>query len=84
MPDTDFTDALIQDAKRRSEPRFELRAQDRFMPEVLEFWANKVEAAVCNTVSQEADASRRKAKQARALAHTVRAWQIMNRCKVPD
>lgn len=66
------------------EPVFEFRAQDRFMPEVLEFWANKVEAAVANTVSGEADKSRYKVKKARALAHTVRAWQTLNYTKVPD
>lgn len=69
---------------REGEPTFELRAQDRFMPEVLEFWATKVESAVHNRISGEADKSRAKAKQARALAHTVRAWQVLNRAKIPD
>lgn len=66
------------------EPTFEFRAQDKFMPAVLEFWADQVERAVLNTVSTDADKSRCKAKQARALAHTVRAWQTLNFNKIPD
>jgi hypothetical protein len=69
---------------REGEPTFELRAQDRFMPEVLEYWAGLVERAVHNTISGEADKTRQKAKKARALAHTVRAWQVMNYTKTPD
>lgn len=69
---------------RQGEPTFEIRAQDRFMPDVLEFWASRVEAAVANTVNADADRSRDKAKTARALAHTVRAWQTLNFTKVPD
>jgi len=66
------------------EPTFTLRAQDKFMPDILEFWAAKVEGAVCNTISEEARKSKEKAKQARALAHTVRAWQVLNLSKIPD
>jgi hypothetical protein len=66
------------------EPTFWFRAQDRFMPEVLEFWAMKVEAAVFNTISAEADKSKAKAKEARALAHEVRAWQTRHFAKIPD
>lgn len=67
-----------------TEPTFTLRAQDRFMPDILEQWAGKVEAAVYNTISGDADKSREKAKRARALAHQVRAWQVMNHSKIPD
>jgi hypothetical protein len=69
---------------RADEPTFTLRAQDRLMPEVLEHWATQLEMSVRNTVSMEADASRKKVKEARALAHTVRAWQELNRSKWPD
>lgn len=69
---------------RQGEPTFEIRAQDRFMPDVLEFWAAKVEAATANHVSAEADKSKAKAKEARALAHEVRAWQVRNFTKIPD
>ena len=67
-----------------AEPTFELRAQDRFAPAVLEFWADQVERAVQNTVSQEADKSRHKVKLARATAHMMRAWQAVHRSKIPD
>lgn len=69
---------------RQGEPTFEIRAQDRFMPDVLEFWAAKVEASVANTISNAADKSKAKAKEARALAHEVRAWQVRNFTKTPD
>ena len=69
---------------RQGEPTFEIRAQDKFMPEVLEFWANLVERSTANTINAEADKSRDKAKKARALAHTVRAWQTLNYTKIPD
>jgi hypothetical protein len=69
---------------RQDEPTFTLRAQDRFMPEVLEFWASKVEQSVNGSISDTADKSREKAKKARALAHTVRAWQTLNYTKTPD
>lgn len=80
----DFATKIAHIEPLQEEPTFTLRAQDRFMPEVLEFWAMKVEADVRNTASQKADASRLKAKKARALAHTVRAWQTMNFSKTPD
>jgi hypothetical protein len=58
------------------EPVFILRAQDRFAPDVIEAWANKVELARGTTTS--------KIREARALAHEMRAWQEMNTCKIPD
>jgi hypothetical protein len=64
------------------EPKFELRAQDKFMPEVLEFWARLVDAEA--SARPSSDKSREKAKKARALAHNVRAWQILNHSKLPD
>lgn len=66
------------------EPVFQVRAQDKFMPDVLEFWAAKVEAEVANTISSDAEKSKVKAKEARALAHEVRAWQVRNFTKIPD
>lgn len=76
--------AMEKPMVRQGEPTFELRAQDRFMPEILEEWASRVERAVNGTVTAEADKSRDKAKKARALAYTVRAWQVMNFAKIPD
>lgn len=66
------------------EPKFTLRAQDQFAPEIIERWAEVVEMATRNTVSSTADKSRKKVKEARALAHTMRAWQVMNWSKIPD
>lgn len=66
------------------EPVFVLRAKDRFAPQLVEEWASKVETATHNTISDEADRSRLKIKEARALAHTMRAWQAMNTSKTPD
>lgn len=66
------------------EPTFELRAQDRFAPEILERWADLVERSVFNSIGENSDASKKKALNARALAHTMRAWQTLNHCKTPD
>lgn len=66
------------------EPTFTLRAQDRFAPEILEAWADKVERAVSGSIGERPDLSKGKVKRARALAHTMRAWQTLNHCKVPD
>ena len=66
------------------EPTFTLRAQDRFAPEILEAWADRVERAVSNTIGERSDLSRDKVKKARALAYTMRAWQTLNRSKIPD
>lgn len=69
---------------RDDEPIFVLRAKDIFAPVIVEEWANCVSEAVQGVATSEADASRRKVKYARALAHQMRAWQEMNSCKVPD
>jgi hypothetical protein len=66
------------------EPVFVLRGKDRFAPDIVEAWANKVELATVNMISEAADKSRGKIKEARALAHTMRAWQAMNTSKTPD
>jgi hypothetical protein len=59
------------------EPVFILRAQDRFAPDVVEVWAAKVEA-----VGKVGNGD--KIKEARALAHQMRAWQALHVSKVPD
>ena len=69
------------------EPVFTLRAQDKFAPAVVEWWADCVEAHLHNSLSDAGgpvDRGRRKIVEARALAHTMRAWQVLNNCKVPD
>jgi len=69
---------------REDEPLFVLRANDKFAPELVEAWANKVEMAVTGHVTVAADKSREKIKYARALAHQMRAWQTLNTSKIPD
>lgn len=76
--------ADVIDATEPAEPTFTVRAQDRFAPDVLEFWANQVERAVHNSVGDKADASRRKVALARSKAHMMRAWQAVHYCKIPD
>lgn len=66
------------------EPKFTLRAQDKFAPQIIERWADEVEAATRNTIGDTAERSRQKVKEARALAYTMRAWQVLNRSKIPD
>lgn len=68
------------------EPVFILRAKDRFAPELVENWAALVERATIATVSGTGtvEGSRNKIKDARALAHTMRAWQELNTSKTPD
>lgn len=58
------------------EPVFILRAQDRFAPDLVEAWAQKVLGAK-GTVTE-------KVRRAQALAHQMRAWQVLNTSKVPD
>lgn len=67
-----------------AEPTFELRAQDRFAPAVIEFWCDQVERSVAMSVGDKADATKRKVKLARAKAHMMRAWQATHFCKTPD
>jgi len=55
---------------------FILRAQDKFAPTVVEHWADRVQAAK--------GAATPKVREARALAHQMRAWQELNTSKVPD
>lgn len=58
------------------EPVFILRAQDRFAPDLVERWASNVMSAK--------GAPTEKVRQARALAHRMRAWQELNTSKIPD
>lgn len=66
------------------EPVFTLRAQDKFAPETIERWADKVEIENNRRVGAEAGKTKRKIKEARALAHNMRAWQELNKSKIPD
>lgn len=59
------------------EPLFILRASDQFAPELIELWAENVEKARDGVSSP-------KIRQARALAHQMRAWQVLNYTKTPD
>lgn len=69
---------------RQGEPTFTLRAQDKLAPETIEAWARMLEMAVHGVVSCEADASKQKIKEARAIAHQMRAWQELHFNKIPD
>jgi hypothetical protein len=68
------------------EPVFILRAKDRYAPQIVEAWARAVDCDTFNVVSgtENIDATRAKIKEARALAHSMRAWQELNSCKRPD
>jgi len=58
------------------EPVFVLRAQDKFAPDLIERWADKVDAARGTQID--------KSRKARALAHQMRAWQALHDAKTPD
>lgn len=59
------------------EPVFILRAADRLSPKTIEHWASLLEASGVVGVSD-------KVKEARAVAHDMRAWQERNYSKTPD
>lgn len=66
------------------EPVFILRAKDKLAPEVVEFWAGKLEAAMYTNGASNPMRDSAKLKEARSCAHLMRAWQAMNGSKVPD
>ena len=66
------------------EPTFVLRAQDKFAPSIIERWAAEVERENGCRIGPEADKTKQKIREARALAHQMRAWQELNRSKIPD
>lgn len=68
------------------EPVFVLRAQDQFAPALVEQWAREMDHWAKLNIVDVAVQSRRaqKIREARALAHQMRAWQALNRSKVPD
>jgi hypothetical protein len=68
------------------EPVFVLRAKDLLAPGLVENWANKLEAYDKSRVEDSTVQMRRQAKikEARALAHQMRAWQALNTSKMPD
>ena len=67
------------------EPKFELRAQDKFAPKILEIWACEVDRAALKLPNGvHAGQCKAKASEARARAHEMRAWQERNGSKIPD
>lgn len=74
----------MDEDKNFDEPVFVLRAQDRFAPEVIEFWASRVGQHVAGSIGDLPDKTKRKVSTARAKAHLMRAWQELNRSKTPD
>ncbi len=61
----------------QGEPYFILRGQDKLAPQLIEAWATTLE----NTRDFGRSA---KIKDARAIAHEMRAWQERNFSKIPD
>jgi len=70
--------------KALPEPVFILRAQDKFAPTLIERWAAEVENANKDRAGEWAEKTERKVKEARSLAHEMRAWQALNPPKIPD
>ncbi len=68
------------------EPVFVYRAKDDLAPATIEFWADQLEARTKGILSgtMNVDGSRQKIKEARAVAHSMRAWQALNGSKRPD
>lgn len=66
------------------EPVFILRAQDMLAPQIVEAWADDLEAATRDEIGVRRSWYDRKVREARALAHEMRAWQELNRKKLPD
>lgn len=68
------------------EPVFILRAQDEFAPALVQQWADRMENAYAMRVDDGdvVTRARLKIKEARALAHLMRAWQALNIAKLPD
>lgn len=58
------------------EPVFILRAQDLLAPSAVEGWASRVDQLRGYVTD--------KTREARALAHQMRAWQEVHTSKVPD
>ena len=68
------------------EPVFVFRAKDELAPDTIEFWAARLEDRTRGILSgtMNVDASRAKIKEARAVAHNMRAWQALHGSKRPD
>lgn len=69
-----------------NEPVFILRAQDKFAPQVIEYWALLVRAALPMDDSRVTFASMDKVRDAEEDAALMRGWQAAHpeRVKVPD
>ncbi len=61
----------------KGEPYFILRGQDKLAPQIIETWATLLENT--GTLGKSY-----KIKEARAIAHEIRAWQERNFSKTPD
>jgi hypothetical protein len=66
------------------EPIFVLRAQDQLAPEVIEFWASRLEVGVTDAFGPAAASSYEKIKTAREIAEEMRGWQRQYGKKLPD
>lgn len=67
------------------EPVFTLRGQDRYAPATIEFWAEQIDRLSNQGDHELVDQRRAKIREARAIAHEMRAWQARTGIsKVPD
>lgn len=71
---------------KADEPVFILRAQDALMPNLVDEWAQRLEAqSVNDSADPEKNQKRaRKIAEARGLARQARQWQAINGAKLPD
>lgn len=77
------------ETKQYHDPIFVLRAQDTLAPSVIEIWATRLENTEHELhrksgIAESAFQPSWKVREARAIAHEMRAWQERNTKKVPD
>ena len=66
------------------EPIFVLRGRDVIAPEIVETWADLLGDIASPQTDEESLDVDAKIREARALAHQMRAWQEINGSKIPD
>jgi hypothetical protein len=66
------------------EPVFILRARDVLAPGLIELWADNLEKALQTNGASDPSRDSMKLKEARSLAHQMRAWQALHGAKLPD
>ena len=66
------------------EPVFILRARDVLAPNAVERWADELQMAMSSQGATSPARDTAKIREARALAHQMRAWQALHGSKLPD